>query len=139
MGNKIASPAGNIYDKFNTKNPIARILVSKYKKSLHELTMQSRVDNMLEVGCGEGYLVEIMARTTSASISAIDLDLNILYDARDRCQRAYFSVADARYLPYCSNCFDLVCFVVNRTTLEQLRDSMETTLNRPEFRIRLCQ
>lgn len=47
---------GNYYDKYNTKNPVARWLMDGFLQSFDALTVQSGVKNAYEVGCGEGHL-----------------------------------------------------------------------------------
>jgi len=50
----LQGPAGNTYDKYETRNPVARKLVGRF---LHELDTQVRwsaAGSVLDVGCGEG-------------------------------------------------------------------------------------
>ena len=46
---------GNTYDKYNSKNPIARKLVDGFSSALSELVSIVSPDAIHEVGCGEGY------------------------------------------------------------------------------------
>ena len=46
---------GNTYDKYNTRNPIARKLVQGFSNALSELVATLDVQGIHEVGCGEGY------------------------------------------------------------------------------------
>ncbi len=119
MTDKAVSPAGNLYDKFNTKNPIARILINRYKKSIEELCTLDQFNNILEVGCGEGFLTELIEKAIPSPISAIDICPEIIFKARNRSPTTHFTVADARYLPYPNNCFDLVlaCEVLEHVLL----------------------
>ena len=48
---------GNCYDKYNTGNPIARIIMNGFKRNLSELVSLSSPASIHEVGCGEGYWV----------------------------------------------------------------------------------
>ena len=49
---------GNHYDKYATKNPIARWLVGGFLDAVGELYAASRPRTVLEVGCGEGRLAQ---------------------------------------------------------------------------------
>lgn len=46
---------GNTYDKYNSKNPIARKLVQGFSDALSALVATLDVKEIHEVGCGEGY------------------------------------------------------------------------------------
>lgn len=46
---------GNTYDKYNSRNPIVRRLMSGFDSALSELVMQARPQSIHEVGCGEGF------------------------------------------------------------------------------------
>lgn len=46
---------GNTYDKYSTKNPIARKLVQGFSDALSGLVAGLDVQEIHEVGCGEGY------------------------------------------------------------------------------------
>ena len=48
---------GNTYDKYGTRNPLARLLVRSYEDSLCELVARASPKTIHEVGCGEGYWV----------------------------------------------------------------------------------
>jgi 2-polyprenyl-3-methyl-5-hydroxy-6-metoxy-1,4-benzoquinol methylase len=53
----VAQPAGNFYDKYNTRNPIARKLMQGFLRGFAELTeLAGSPGSALEVGCGEGEL-----------------------------------------------------------------------------------
>ncbi len=47
---------GNTYDKYGTKNPIARKLMHGFHSSLETLVEQCAPTSIHEVGCGEGFL-----------------------------------------------------------------------------------
>ena len=51
---------GNFYDRFNTKNPLAKLIMYYYIKSIKSLVFPLDIDNILEVGCGEGHLTQII-------------------------------------------------------------------------------
>jgi 2-polyprenyl-3-methyl-5-hydroxy-6-metoxy-1,4-benzoquinol methylase len=54
--------AGNYYDKYGTKNPIARYLMSGFLKSVSALVGSVTAETVHEVGCGEGNLTIFLSR-----------------------------------------------------------------------------
>lgn len=70
---------GNTYDKYGTKNPIARKLVAGFDDALNHLVKKIAPKAIHEVGCGEGYWVlrwldeGYDARGTDFSIQVIDM------------------------------------------------------------------
>ncbi|MCL0028527.1 class I SAM-dependent methyltransferase [Dehalococcoidia bacterium] len=101
-------PAGNYYPKFSTRNPISRLLVSRFKQSLSDLTASLGASSVLEVGCGEGFLAEFMLDTCDASYTGVDVDLLTTGMAKDRSPAGGFAVADGLSLPFRAKSFDLV-------------------------------
>lgn len=47
--------AGNFYDKYGSRNPIVKFLMSGFAHGLESLVAQSGAQNIHEVGCGEGH------------------------------------------------------------------------------------
>jgi 2-polyprenyl-3-methyl-5-hydroxy-6-metoxy-1,4-benzoquinol methylase len=63
VNGKVHQPAGNYYDKYNTRNPVARALMQGFLKSFDELVaMAGSPGAALEIGCGEGELSMRLAR-----------------------------------------------------------------------------
>lgn len=86
-------PAGNYYDKYRTRNPVARWLMNGFLDSFQDLLGQAgQPETALEVGCGEGELSIRVARVTGASINAFDIAEEVVTEARERALAA--GVAD---------------------------------------------
>lgn len=51
-----AAPGGNLYDKYNTRNPVARWMMQGFLRAFDELAAQTGARRVLEAGCGEGEL-----------------------------------------------------------------------------------
>ena len=66
MGNEITQPAGNYYDKYRTKNPIARWLMQGFLSNFDALAKRARAETVdaIEIGCGEGELSIRLARSS---------------------------------------------------------------------------
>lgn len=57
--------AGNHYDKYNTRNPIARCLMNGFMRQLDAFFTQAACADVHEIGCGEGELVLRLVRKGS--------------------------------------------------------------------------
>ncbi|RWG80125.1 MAG: class I SAM-dependent methyltransferase [Mesorhizobium sp.] len=70
---------GNTYDKYGTRNPIARRMVEGFENALSGLVAKADPETIHEVGCGEGYWVMrwldqgIDARGSDFSTQIIDM------------------------------------------------------------------
>ena len=78
--------AGNPYDKYGTRNPVARRLVAGFLRGLDQLLHQcTGVRRVIELGCGEGQITERLARRfPKASVLGTDVSTEILHVARER-------------------------------------------------------
>lgn len=96
--------AGNVYDKYGTKNPIARHLMRGFLTAFDKLSELSGAQSAFEAGCGEGHLsLRLMGRglvvrgcdigegkveeanQASVALGAPDLfDVRSIYDLRPR-------------------------------------------------------
>jgi ubiquinone/menaquinone biosynthesis C-methylase UbiE len=100
-------PVGNLYDKYTTRNPIARFLMQRFLNTVLELARLESPCRILEVGCGEGYLTQFLfERLAPETFEACDISLARLIEQRD--PRIRFREASAYALPYADASFDLV-------------------------------
>lgn len=101
---------GNFEDKYASKNPIARALVSGFLDAVNELFVLAHPGGkqVLEVGCGEGELANHLVTNAPAPARyvATDLSLDRLSPRLDpRIETAQASIFD---LPYATDSFDVV-------------------------------
>ena len=69
-----AVPTGNTFDKYGSKNPVVRRLMSGFHSALDELWAKASAETVLDVGCGEGVLTSEWAeRLGQGRIVGIDL------------------------------------------------------------------
>ncbi len=80
-------PVGNVYDKYHTRNPVARRLMRGFLTAFTELVEASGATEVHEVGCGEGELSIHLARL-GKTVRASDFSSRIVDLARERAARA---------------------------------------------------
>ena len=99
---------GNVYDKYGTRNPVARHLMRGFLTAVSELYLQARPRRVLEIGCGEGLLAQhlIGLGHQPDAFHACDLNLETLAPNLD--ERLTFCEADVYRLPFDDMSFDLV-------------------------------
>lgn len=111
--------AGNTYDKYGTKNPVARALMAGFLRALGELLPRSAPRRILEVGAGEGEIGRrLRSRYPDASIIAVEHSPRLAADAHRRTGLPY-AAQSATHLGLKTGAFDLV---VMCEVLEHLAD-----------------
>jgi SAM-dependent methyltransferase len=74
---------GNVYPKYTTRNPVARLLVTNFTTTLRQLVWSSGAREVHEVGCGEGHL-SLMLAAEGLSVRGSDLSPEIVSEAQRR-------------------------------------------------------
>lgn len=73
-------PAGNYYDKYNTRNPLARMFMDGFLSAFDRLSALPQARNIHEVGCGEGHLsMRLAAR--GATVRGCDIATEVIAEA----------------------------------------------------------
>jgi ubiquinone/menaquinone biosynthesis C-methylase UbiE len=112
-------PIGNTYDKYGSKNPIERRLVTGFLARLDRMLDGSFPTRILEVGVGEGEVAgRVRERFPDASLVGLDLpsdNLALQWQTRD--VSACFG--DVAHLPFPDATFDLVLAI---EVLEHVED-----------------
>jgi len=83
----IEQPAGNYFDKYNTRNPIARNLMTRFLRTFDELIGTTQATHALEVGCGEGELSIRLAKR-GMQVRGYDIAEEAVLEARCRAKGA---------------------------------------------------
>jgi ubiquinone/menaquinone biosynthesis C-methylase UbiE len=101
-------PIGNVYDKYATRNPIARRLMQGFLDDVSDLYLRCPAREVLEVGAGEGHLAShlVALRPPEDRFIACDLSLEKVSSHVD--PRVRFEQASIYGLPYGDKSFDLV-------------------------------
>jgi 2-polyprenyl-3-methyl-5-hydroxy-6-metoxy-1,4-benzoquinol methylase len=60
-------------NKYEMRNPVGRLLIDNFDKTIADLASTIKPTTILEVGCGEGHLTKILLDVTDASIQCTDL------------------------------------------------------------------
>jgi len=72
--------AGNAYDKYGTRNPVARALMANFLKTFRSLVARAGGTEVHEVGCGEGQLA-IVLRDMGLRVRGSDFSRQVLAEA----------------------------------------------------------
>ena len=100
--------AGNVYDKYNTRNLLYRRLVSGYFDRLTDLLGRTHPAAVLEVGCGEGHMADFARRSGVKGLFSLDISRTVLAEAVPSYPQVRFVCGDAYRLPFRDRQFDLV-------------------------------
>lgn len=79
-------PAGNLCDKYTTRNPLYRMIMSGFFRDIRELVESVRGDigSACEIGCGEGYLTAFLSSLGLSPVRGCDFSEKIIRVARER-------------------------------------------------------
>ncbi len=105
---------GNTYDKYGSRNPVVRSLMARFERALEELFEEAHPSSLLDVGCGEGVLVQSWAlRRPDARVVGIDLEEESIQAgwAERQAPNLEYLVTGAERLPFAAGEFDLVCAI----------------------------
>jgi len=109
--NAIDVVAGNVYPKYTTRNPVARLLVANFRSHLRQLVERTGARQVHEVGCGEGFLARQLA-AEGYDVRGSDLSPAAIAEARQRSADANlqvpFQVADLYRLSPARDAAELV-------------------------------
>ncbi len=117
---------GNTYDKYGSTNPFVRRMMAGFERSLDELLGLADPASLLDVGCGEGVLVERWARRLPGRrIVGIDLEEDSIQAGWEQRQapNLEYRVMRAENLPFAANEFALASAI---EVLEHVPDPAHT-------------
>ncbi len=98
---------GNVYDKYGTKNPIARYLMKGFLEGVTSLYRRTGARTVLEVGCGEGKLAHHLVTEGGAPERFVATDVEVA-QVHGVDPRIEVRAASAYELPFADRSFELV-------------------------------
>lgn len=111
--------------KYLKRNPLRRYFINQYLQTVAELAYLAQANRILDVGCGEGFVIQYLHNYLSDPIlSGIDIEPGVLKVAIYQNPSSNFALAGAYHLPFPSHSYDLV---LCNEVLEHL-DTPETAL-----------
>lgn len=115
-----APVAGNVFDKYGSRNPVVRRIVDHFLRTMTSLVGDLPVTRLLDVGCGEGHVLHVLARELRPRRAlGLDLSPEVLREAAAAYPHLSFAAGSAYRLPCAGASFDLV---VAAEVLEHLDD-----------------
>ncbi len=118
---------GNTYDKYGSANPLVRRMMSGFEGALDELMGGARPRSLLDVGCGEGVLVQRWAQRLGPGCRVVGIDLEEESIQAGWSQRQApnleYRVMRAENLPFAEGEFDLASAI---EVLEHVPDPEHT-------------
>jgi 2-polyprenyl-3-methyl-5-hydroxy-6-metoxy-1,4-benzoquinol methylase len=123
---------GNTYDKYGSTNPVVRRLMARFEGELDELFELAAPASVLDVGCGEGVLVQQWAQRLSeretpvmSRVVGIDLEEDSIQAgwAQRQAPNLEYRVMKAADLPFAADEFDLASAI---EVLEHVPDPAHT-------------
>jgi 2-polyprenyl-3-methyl-5-hydroxy-6-metoxy-1,4-benzoquinol methylase len=117
---------GNTYDKYGSTNPVVQRLMSSFERTLDELMQRAEPSSLLDVGCGEGVLVQRWAQSLPNSrVVGIDLEEDSIQEgwSQHRAPNLEYRTMPAEDLPFATDEFELATAI---EVLEHVPDPEHT-------------
>lgn len=96
--------SGN-YNKYSNKNPLMGMVTSRFLNQVKQLTYSASVNKILDVGCGEGFVIKVLSPKV---VVGIDISRRALTIAKEQNQECCFFEGNINNLPFDDSSFDLV-------------------------------
>ncbi|MBT5022268.1 methyltransferase domain-containing protein [Candidatus Woesearchaeota archaeon] len=101
--------AGNYYNKHNSKNPLIKFLMNKFHTDLFKLIKKTKSNQILDVGCGEGYTTRLIKKKfKKVNIQGIELEQKALKIAQRENKKLKFKQGSIYSIKDKDKSFDLV-------------------------------
>jgi len=102
------SPDTTNYAKFQTRNPLARLLFDRFYGTLRRIVAELQPGSVLDAGCGEGETLERLRDLLPREVHGLDYNPTCVEFAAARLPAYGFSTGDVCRVDYPDDRFDLV-------------------------------
>lgn len=101
---------GNYYDKYHSKNPIARTLMNGFYRELNHNLDKVKFQRVLDAGCGEGEITNLIDNKFNdlKELKGMELESETIEEANKRFPNLDISQGSIYELPFSNDTFDLV-------------------------------
>ncbi len=96
------------YAKFQTRNPLARLLFDRFYGTLRQMVNELRPESVLDAGCGEGEALDRLRGVLPDEVRGFDNNPACVDFAAVRLPKYRFRTGDVRHIDCESSQFDLV-------------------------------
>lgn len=95
--------------KYESKNTIKRFLINRFKQELLTLVKLTQARHVLDVGCGEGYLLKFLNdQINDWCLEGLDISEELISKAKQKAPSLNLNVQDIYNCGYSDGSFDLV-------------------------------
>lgn len=115
-------PHSGNHKKYINKNPLMNLVISNFVNQVKQLVDSEDINNILDVGCGEGFIINSLKKN---NLIGIDISENALTIAKKNNPECMLCKGNIYGLPLKKNSFDLV---IALEVLEHL-DNFEIAIN----------
>ncbi|MBS3157749.1 methyltransferase domain-containing protein [Candidatus Woesearchaeota archaeon] len=105
---KVKNIGGNYFDKYNSKNPLVRLLMWMFFKRLFYFISKTGAKTIVDVGCGEGYVTAKIHKRFKVKINAYELEEQVVKKARRLHPEISFRLGSIYHIREKNNSNDLV-------------------------------
>jgi len=95
-------------EMYNSRNPLVRYGHNKRAEEVIKLVLSANPKRVLEIGCGEGFLLEKLSRVSDAELFGAEISSERIRLAKNKGFACTFKECDVVSLPFEDNFFDLV-------------------------------
>lgn len=99
---------GNFYSKYDSKYFLERLVVKYFLKRIKEFLSGLECKNILDVGCGEGYITNMVSVLKDCDIVGVDIGAEVIKQAELNYPHITFIQGSACELPFDDNSYDLI-------------------------------
>jgi 2-polyprenyl-3-methyl-5-hydroxy-6-metoxy-1,4-benzoquinol methylase len=126
---------GNL-QKYQCKNILVKKLLNRFLNNLYDIVSSIKVENVLDVGCGEGFVINYLkARDVNLKFEGVDINEKAINMARQMNPGVNFKIENIYDLQYEDNSFDLVMAI---ELLEHLQSPEKALLEIKKVSKKFC-